>query len=396
MRLRRNITRALIAASLVLAFAAGLAGWQWRSANQSAVEAKQSADEAIEARDEAKLSADEAIKARDDLERAAKERAVELTRFAWLELGTKQEEVIRLTAVAKTLNQKPEVLIPDILKKEQPDGFDCKTNLYSGFRHLYCLVRNVISFEKAQSIAGLSIFRPDGPHDKELNLGDPYRFGHYNPEFLEWLDDHIIPRGMDDVRFNQLTQLVYETHVGPVARALYNAHQILFAGPEAYRAFELRYQFVKNDHLERLRRRETTEARFYGDPITFAAVKAAYLRRIDRRTEPGNDLQENFRWLSDYLATDKNDDWYLANTAGGFWVRRSIDGTEAQIFRLLTKLLQYFEPTMLAEALFDRGEVNGAADQIAEARRMSPEPVELHKKDSLPTSSARSWHTKTA
>jgi hypothetical protein len=42
-------------------------------------------------------------------------------------------------------------------------------------------------------------------------------------------------------------------------------------------------------------------------------------------------------------------------------LRRSIDGTEAQIFRLLTKLLRTFEPTVLAEALFDRSKMYGEA-----------------------------------
>lgn len=311
-RLRNNITRGSIAASLVLAGFAVFAGLQWL-----------------------------------ETQKAFKSRAVELTRFAWVDLGSKQEEVVRLTTVAKRLNQKPELLVPNILGTAQPDGFDCKTWLESGFRYLYCSVRNVISFEKAQSIAGLSIFRSGGPHEKELNLNESFRFGHYNPKFLEWLENYIIPPGLDDARFKQLTQLVYETHIGPFARALYHAHEILFAEPEAYRAFEQRFQIVKNDYLERLRRRETIESRFDGDPIAFATVKAAYQRRMEQRTDPGNELQEDFRWLSDYLATDRDDDWYLANTAGGFWVRRSIDGTEAQIFQLVTKLLQTFEPTVV-------------------------------------------------
>jgi len=41
----------------------------------------------------------------------------------------------------------------------------------------------------------------------------------------------------------------------------------------------------------------------------------------------------------------------MANTAGGFWVRRSIDGTEAQIFQLLTKLLKTFDPEVLSNSI---------------------------------------------
>ncbi len=221
------------------------------------------------------------------------------------------------------------------------------TYLTSGFRHLYCSVRNVISFEKVQSIAGLTIFRPEGPHDRELNFNESFRFGHYNPAFLNWLEQYIIPQAEDDVRFNTLTQLVYRTQIGPLARALYHSHEILFADLESTRAFEKRYRSVAGDYSGQ-------EVRFQSPPLAFEKIKAAYLERLENRIETrpdslelGNDISEDFRWLSDYLATDKADDWYLANTAGGFWVRRSIDGSEAQIFQLLEKLLKTFEPTVL-------------------------------------------------
>jgi hypothetical protein len=284
-----------------------------------------------------------------DLVRAAKVRAIELTRFAWVDLGAKQEEVDRLTEIARNLGQKPEVLVPDILKV-QADGFDCETWLETGFRQLYCSVRNVVSFKKVESIVGLSIFLSGGPHDKELNLNDHKEFGHYNPKFLAWLDDYIVPQGMNDPRFNHVTRLVYKTQIGPVARALYHSHEILFADPEDYRAFEQRYQIVKKEYRERLRSGETNESRFGGDPGTFTTIKADYQRSIEEQSiVPGqkNLLQEQFRWLSDFLTTDRGDDGYLANTAGGFWVRRSIDGTDEQIFRLLTKLLETFEPDVL-------------------------------------------------
>jgi hypothetical protein len=329
-RLRRNITRGSIAAALVLGIATAVAGFAWLDAKNAG----------------------------EELQRAAKTRAVELIRYAWIDLGAKQEEVTRLTAVAKQLGQPPSVLVPSIICasadcmeiKKQPDGFDCKTYLEAGFRHLYCLVRNIISFPKVQSISGLSIFRTGGPHDKELNLSEPLRFGHYDPKFLEWVEQYVIPEGMNDAWFNRVTRLVYETRIGPPVRALYHAHEILFADPGGYRAFEERYQTVKKDYLEKRRRGETNEGRFDGDPATFEKTKAAYLKNIEEKSSDiGFKLGEDVRWLSDYLATEKGDDWYLANTAGGFWVRRSIDGTEAQMFRLLKKLLQTFEPTVVGK-----------------------------------------------
>lgn len=414
MRLRRNITRASIAAALVLACMAAFAAVQWwraasahrqtalalearvaaeaetaaaqearitavkesAAAQEAAAKAaKQSADEQAAAARMLKQSAE--MQARATAETAiaqaetAKEQAKtaqaqartadEMIRHVWIDLGAKQLEAGRLTELAKTLKRKPDELLPNptcanppactVTKKQQPGDFDCKTSLDTGFRYLYCSIRSVVSFDKVQTIAGLSIFRPGGPHDnKEINLDDPSRFGHYNPEFLDWVEKRIAPdRG--DPWFKGVTQLVYDNRIGPVARALYHSHEILFADPQATKAFINRYQIVKKDHLEKLRLKKTQQGWFtIGDVATFESIKAGYQKRIDENGKDlGDALMEYFRWLSDYLAADKGDDWYLANTAGGFWVRRSIDGTEAQIFRLVVKVLQTFEPSALSK-----------------------------------------------
>ena len=147
-----------------------------------------------------------------------------------------------------------------------------------------------------------------------------------------------------------VSRLVYKNYIGPVARALYHSHKILFADTVAYQAFEQRYNAVKIDYTNNPSNREI---RFEGEPVPFEQIKSGYQTALEQGKPLGSgteeDLQEKFRWLSDYLATDKNDDWYLANTAGGFWVRRSIDGTETQIFQLLTKLLKTFDPEVLSD-----------------------------------------------
>ena len=270
-----------------------------------------------------------AEKAISDLARSSKARASELVHFAWADLGHTEGTDLGHNADGGLINQS--------------DGYDCRTYLDEGFRYLYCRVRSIVSIEKVQSIAGISIFRPGGPHDKGLNLDDAHQFGHYNPEFLAWLNDYIIPQGMDNARFNMVSRLVYKNYIGPVARALYHSHKILFADTVADQAFEQRYNAVKIDYTNNPSNREI---RFEGEPVPFEQIKSGYQTALEQGKPLGSgteeDLQEKFRWLSDYLATDKNDDWYLANTAGGFWVRRSIDGTEAQIFQLLTKLLKTF------------------------------------------------------
>ena len=78
-------------------------------------------------------------------------------------------------------------------------------------------------------------------------------------------------------------------------------------------------------------------------------MKAAYVTYLDERPSVSFKFGDKFVWRADYLATEKGDDWYLAKTAGGFWVRRSIDGSEAQVFAIVKKVLAEFEPEVLEE-----------------------------------------------
>lgn len=62
---------------------------------------------------------------------------------------------------------------------------------------------------------------------------------------------------------------------------------------------------------------------------------------------PALNFETRFFPISDYLTNVEDDDRYMANSAGGFWVRRSIDGTQAQVFDLVQKVLAAFEPEVL-------------------------------------------------
>jgi hypothetical protein len=384
---RRNIARASVAATLLLTCAAAFSGLQWRTAvkaEQTAVKAEvearraegiataaqektaQAQEQTAKALDETKTALTQTDKARKEADdarektvKAQEKTAEELIRYSWMDLANRQQEAARLNEVAKKLKVKPDVLLPSILcadencavtKKQQPGDFDCKTYLDSGFRYLYCSIRNIVSFDKVQAISGLNIFRPGGPHDnREVNFDDPVRFGHYNPQFLDWVEQRIIP-DRTDPWFKGVTQLVYDTRIGPTARALYDTHQVLFADPQHYAAFLKRYESIGKDWREKLRLRKVNEERFAGNPVPFETVKARYQKGIeDKNKDVSFDLQEDFRWLADYFGTEGSTDWYLAYSAGGFWVRRSIDGTEAQIFRMVTKLLQTFEPAAITK-----------------------------------------------
>jgi hypothetical protein len=374
---RGIITWGSLAAALVLAVVAvwaGLEAWRANAAEKSALESEQhaqkSATAALESEQQAKAAQktateneSRALAALSDAQLAHKQTATELIRYAWIDLGAKQDERDRLTKIAQNLPKEAQetILRPPFCanadctetKIQQPGNYDCETYLEFGFRYLYCSIRSALSFDRIQSIAGLKIYLPGGPHDgKELNLKHPVHFGHYNPEFLDWVDRNLIP-DRSDPWFRGVTQRVYdETSIGETVRALYRTHRILFLDSKGFSEFQKKYQAVKRDYQDKFRRRLTNEAMFESDPQSFEDVKRSYQNAI----ASGNESQiantfEQFGWLADYFSAPDfkpGDDYYLEDSFGGFWVRRSIDGTEPRIFQLVIKLLSTFDPSVLA------------------------------------------------
>lgn len=361
-RRARDRTRIGFAVAVVLLIAAAITAFSaWNSSNRLAAanadlartneDLDRANDEVRAQRDQASEQARIAQAALIAREEAQDARAREQLGFVWQDLGTREEEVRRLTMVASDLNIDPDVVVPKVARDENELFSSCDTWLWSGFRHLYCSTRDIVSFEKIQVISGLSVFREGGPHDHGIDLRNDYAFGHYNPEFLDWLDQYLIPPDQNDPRFNRLTRLAYESHIGPLARALYHSHQVLMETRTNFAAVERRYAEAARAYNLRT---DTTVARFDGAIEAFNDVRDIYFAELEsgqvsQWRQEGRYMGERFRWLADYLATVEGDDWYLVNTAGGFWVRRSIDGTHEQIFNLVIKLLQTFEPDILQD-----------------------------------------------
>ncbi|MEH1842065.1 MAG: hypothetical protein V7L20_25865 [Nostoc sp.] len=215
---------------------------------------------------------------------------------------------------------------------------ECGTYLNVGLRSLYCDIKPFIDYQKLRILSGLPIFRKD----YDLTFKSEYKFGYYNPEFVKWLQKNIIYAEKHE-SFRQQTQTSYNTKIRDTARAFYTSYQILFATPEEFNTFIKQYQLVKKEYQLRLEKREVNELRFDKNYEKFEVIKREYLKHLENKTLPDLYFQEKFRWLSDYLTTVENVDWYAANTSGGFWIRRSIDETDKEFFQLLTKLLKTYD-----------------------------------------------------
>lgn len=262
----------------------------------------------------------------------------------------------------------------------------CLTWLEFGLRNLYCRIKPFITYSKLIEISGLPIFR-SGPHsDSELNFNSGYEFGYYNPEFLKWVQENAIDAiiNPDDANLKRQIQLAYDDRIKVVARAFYQTHKVLFLSPDEFEVVRKEYALIKETY-EQLRQ-DSIEGkgdgsanilmadgstkiirvfgiRFFSELLELEVIKSRYLENIQNKSVTAEDvgdlLQEDCRWLEDYLATlnensyersDERENYlYLANVSAAFWVRRSIDGTEKQFFDILTKVLETYDSYWLSK-----------------------------------------------
>ena len=100
-----------------------------------------------------------------------------------------------------------------------------------GMRNLYCYLVSNFPYQKLVALSGLEPF-VKGPHTSaELDLDNTGDFGHYNPKFVTWMKDHLIPADRDD-KFKWATEPIYARYLQKTARAYCLAYEIVFSNPE--------------------------------------------------------------------------------------------------------------------------------------------------------------------
>ena len=174
-----------------------------------------------------------------------------------------------------------------------------------GMRDFYKKLSTKISYELLQTLSGEPVF-VEGPHDAaRLNLYADSSFGHYNPEFVQWLADNAIPVAEDE-RIQQQLQGAYDAYMKPLARTYLFALSITQSHPSFLEEQSQNYLA----HIERAKT-ENEEA-FYYSFVYFM------------ENEPG--------W--GYEASAK---------AIAFWLRRYIDGTIDIFGDALIKLMLTYD-----------------------------------------------------
>ncbi|MEM7086701.1 MAG: hypothetical protein AAF489_10995 [Bacteroidota bacterium] len=226
----------------------------------------------------------------------------------------KQAAIDTMELAIKEARKAKDEAIPWIIRATWRSGseYNPDRGYVTGLRGLIAHGDGIINLDKIRYLAPVKIFN-SGPHESEFNWYSD-KFAHYNPEFVQWVSDYLIP-GAEDESFRLATQPIYDKHLAVLARAYCRS----------YEALQL-------------------------DPTFVEEQKAAYLDHI-KLTRAGNFF--NGGAFSEYfVAMDKLESGvfpYYAHVAAGFWIRREIDGTADDFIIALRKLIKTYDPDLEIE-----------------------------------------------
>jgi hypothetical protein len=205
----------------------------------------------------------------------------------------------------------------------------------SGVRRLYCIAARVVPAPVIERLAGMPVFL-SGPHrDGQLDLG-AIEFGRYNPAFVRWAAEYLLP-GAGDASFRLATQSLYDRQARDLVRTYAAANRYFDRHPNELQRIAKDYQ-AAIDAAAAPRPASAPPAVRPVQRLSAALVPVAECLTTvgsgpTRRTKDGVDVP-------------------TAGAAAAFWVRREIDGTRDEFRAALAKLLDTYDagftPTMCA------------------------------------------------
>jgi hypothetical protein len=167
-----------------------------------------------------------------------------------------------------------------------------------GIRGRFQVAKSVLSLETLEGITGQAVF-VSGPHTTEMdyNAND---FGHYNPAFLDKLYN-MLQTFSQRQNFVNRSQAFYDEHFKNYLRVYYMSYEAGYNNQDVVNGYK-----------------------------NATGSKGYY-------------LQEQFRGFAEEIEK-QGYDVYEGFTCPGFWVRRTIDGTGDEFYKLLVLTLQTFDP----------------------------------------------------
>jgi hypothetical protein len=191
----------------------------------------------------------------------------------------------------------------------------------STFRYLYCQLKSIIPYSKIVKMFGKRIF-VSGPHTLDtIDLSSRTSFGHYDKDFVIWLNNKIRPI-LRDKEFVKFSKDIYEHTYGWALRTYYTTYFLLESDKKLKRS--LIQQYIKN----------MSEAYHYtGYDHEWHDIQSSFFE-----TKVPSEFQILY-----------SDGPNAAPPAIHYWLRRSIDGTDKEFVKLIENILKAYDREFLLE-----------------------------------------------
>jgi hypothetical protein len=190
-----------------------------------------------------------------------------------------------------------------------------------GMQIFACHLFSFVPYTRLRELSGRAVFL-SGPHSSEALVLDSHReFGHYNPEFVRWAVEELIP-GAEDEAFRKQTAAVYRSTMAEKAFLFAATYHKAQANPACWQQ----------------------EVESYRSALQSGQLEPYYYERWFYFMNP--DFCGNPDGGYEAFAEQGFDAGYDGNvvkTCVGFWARRTIDGTAELWHEGLTKLRRTYE-----------------------------------------------------
>jgi hypothetical protein len=183
-----------------------------------------------------------------------------------------------------------------------------------GIHSAYCFVKTYLPVSKLESISGHKVFN-SSPHINDTIVRTNEDFGRYNPRFLDWVLENVLPvTSYPEVK--KVTEKTYIDYFSKSAKTYYLVY--------------LQLQLENDDN---------TKIRSH---ITKSIEDKKYYSYEDYYYYP-NERFEKIPHKGKLIKVNGN----ISKTAVPFWIRREIDGTSGQFIQALEKVFMAYEPEFL-------------------------------------------------
>ncbi len=294
--LRRRI---IVAAVMVVIVVFGAWGWinatRAEASAQVAVAEKDKAEQARAKLEVARDHADEARGVAEEARGAAEQARAE----AETARAHTVREIVELSWIAASYHEP-------------------RDNYVTGIRDLAAHLEPIVNLGKIQSLTELPVFT-SGPHadGPDLNAAD---FGHYNPKFVRWATETLIPAARDPA-FRLASQAVYDRYLKEMTRVYWRVGSD-FAEDEAI--------------LKRLAAAYGAVIDQWKDKDAEDGRSARFSHLFDATYSYAEGAGQGEPWMTHNAS-------YQAGVAMGFWMRRELDGSRAEFMTMVQTLLETYD-----------------------------------------------------